>query len=165
VDNNWVARLYGPDSSADVMDPTRILVAENIRQGAVYLCSPDSLNNVQVRPAEPRSTNANNHIVGFLNPRVGKFLKLKKRFSFQSFIKFMKSSRSHCLFPPAAIFWRLPSSDLIYHGLGARQRETRQGHRLPPGKAVAKNIDNGEVGCHGSVKVYPILHYPDPHYK
>jgi hypothetical protein len=120
-----IARLDCANRSTDVMDPARILVAENIRQGAVYLCAPDSLNNVQVCPTEPRAANAHNHIIGFLHPRVRKLLKLQKFVSFQSFVKFMKSGCFHGFFLPAAVFWRLLSGDLIYHGLGTRQRETK----------------------------------------
>ena len=66
-----IAGLDRPHGLADVLDPARILVAEHIRQGAVHLCSPDPLHNVQVRATEPGAANADDHIVRCLYLGVG----------------------------------------------------------------------------------------------
>src|SRR5436190_1327992 len=146
--NDRVARLNQPHSSTDLMDPARILVAKNIRQGTVHLCPPDALNNVQVRATESCATNAHNHIVGLLKLRIRKFLKLKKLFSFQRFIKCMESSCSHSLFLSAAVLWQLLSGDPYTTGW-ACVNARRNAAAVCLSKSHSENIDKGEAGCHG----------------
>jgi hypothetical protein len=109
---------------------------------------------VQVRATKSCTTNAHDDIIGLLNLGIGKFLKPKKLFSLQSFIKCMESSCSHGIFLSAAVCWRLLSGDLIYHRLGARQRNTESSHRLFPEKPRQKILTRGKQDAMVSAKVY-----------
>jgi len=87
VDDHSIAGLHRTNRSTEVMDPPRILVAQDIREGAVHLLSPDSLHDMQICSANARSPDTDDDIVWFLDIRLRNLLHSKKFLPCQGFIK------------------------------------------------------------------------------
>src|SRR5262245_62918826 len=99
---------------ADRFDPTGILVPHDVGQIDVDLAAPDALDDMEIRAADPRAADANDHLRGAANRRVRDILVFDKLLRRQLFVVCVQDSRFHFM-PP-----RLVS---VAKGVGAVERQ------------------------------------------
>ena len=69
VNDHRIARFDRRDTAADVLDPTGVLVPQDVGQLDLDLVLPDPLDDVQVRAAQTGAANAHDDVVGPLHLR------------------------------------------------------------------------------------------------